>query len=614
MDGVDNTSFVSNEIPRFSSSDDVSVSDLTSHEVDDDDSSDLLYKVDDAPAWYACVAFGIQHYLVALGGMVGLPLLLAGPLCIPNDDDGDVARAFIISTVFFVAGICTMLQTTFGIRLPIMQGGTFSFLPPTLAILSLPHNKCPPALPSGFNNVSYTLYNDTDGSIIDGTEVWQRRIREVQGAIAVSSCLQILLGLTGAIGFLLRFIGPLTIAPAVALIGLDLFSTAYGDASTQWGIAMFTSFVLILCSQYLKNVNIPFPHYSMKKKFTWKKAPIFKMFPVLFALVLAWLLCLILTECNALPSDPDNPAYKARTDIKLNVLYKAPWFRFPYPGQWGLPRVTLAGVIGMMAGVVAGIVESIGDYYACARLSGAPNPPTHAINRGILMEGFGCLLAGVIGTSTATTSFSENIGAIGITRVGSRRVLQVAGFIFFILGMLSKFGSIFVTIPDPVIGGLFCVMFGMIAAVGLSNLQYVDLNSPRNLFIIGFSIFMGLTVPEWMKANQGVIQTGVMEIDQILSVLLETSMLVGGILALVFDNTIPGTESERGIVKWRNAKNGNEVLDEKTLLQQEADCYKLPFPTNCCRFSRYIPILPEFMGRYDGDVEKGQSMNFVTKF
>ncbi|XP_078492590.1 solute carrier family 23 member 2-like [Ciona intestinalis] len=558
----------------------------------------MLYTVDDTPSWYTCIVLGLQHYLIAIGGIVGLPLLLAGPLCIANDDDGDVARALIISSLFFVAGICTMLQTTFGIRLPIMQGGTFSFLPPTFAILSLPHNKCPPALPSGFNNVSYTLYNDTDGSIIDGTEVWQRRIREVQGAIAVASCLQILLGLTGAVGFLLRFIGPLTIAPAVALIGLDLFAAAYGNASSQWGIAMFTAFIVIVCSQFLKNIKVPTPVYSKSKRCHMTRTPIFKLFPVLFALILAWLLCLILTVTNALPTSSSHPGWRARTDIRTNVIRNAPWFRFPYPGQWGLPRVTVAGVIGMMAGVVAGFVESIGDYYACARLSGAPNPPTHAINRGILTEGFGCLLAGVIGTSTATTSFSENIGAIGITRVGSRRVLQVAGFIFFILGMLSKFGSIFVTIPDPVIGGLFCVMFGMIAAVGLSNLQYVDLNSPRNLFIVGFALFMGLTVPEWMKANKGVIQTGVIEIDQILTVFLETAMLVGGLLALLFDNTIPGTESERGIVRWRNAQNGKEVLDKKTLLQQEADCYKLPFPTNCCRFARYVPFLPEFRQRY----------------
>lgn len=71
----------------------------------------------------------------------------------------------------------------------------------------------------------------------------------------------------------------------------------------------------------------------------------------------------------------------------------------------------------MLAGVLASIIESIGDYYACARLAGAPPPPKHAINRGIGMEGIGCLLAGALGTGNGTTSYSENIGAIGITRV-----------------------------------------------------------------------------------------------------------------------------------------------------------------------------------------------------
>ena len=71
----------------------------------------------------------------------------------------------------------------------------------------------------------------------------------------------------------------------------------------------------------------------------------------------------------------------------------------------------------MLAGVLAGMVESIGDYFACARLSGAPVPTVAAVNRGILVEGLGCLLAGLIGTSNGTTSYSENIGAIGITKV-----------------------------------------------------------------------------------------------------------------------------------------------------------------------------------------------------
>ena len=71
----------------------------------------------------------------------------------------------------------------------------------------------------------------------------------------------------------------------------------------------------------------------------------------------------------------------------------------------------------MLAGVLASMIESIGDYYACARLSGAPPPPTHAINRGIGTEGLGCIIAGFFGTGNGTTSYSENIGAIGVTKV-----------------------------------------------------------------------------------------------------------------------------------------------------------------------------------------------------
>lgn len=86
-------------------------------------------------------------------------------------------------------------------------------------------------------------------------------------------------------------------------------------------------------------------------------------------------------------------------------------------GQWGVPTVSVSSVFGMLAGVLASMIESVGDYYACARLSGAPPPPTHAVNRGIGIEGVGCILAGAWGSGNGTTSYSENIGAIGITKV-----------------------------------------------------------------------------------------------------------------------------------------------------------------------------------------------------
>ncbi|XP_044534456.1 solute carrier family 23 member 1-like isoform X2 [Gracilinanus agilis] len=443
-------------------------------------------------------------------------------------------------TITSTATSPTALQTlrpgtsasSWGFRLPILQGGTFAFLAPSLAMLSLPAWKCP----------EWTL-NATQVNVSspEFTEEWQKRIRELQGAIMVASCVQIIVGFSGLIGFLMRFIGPLTIAPTISLVALPLFDSAGNDAGIHWGISAMTIFLIVLFSQYLKNVQVPVPVYGQVKKCHVSKLYLFQIFPVLLGLSISWILCYVLTVTNAFPSSPSAYGYLARTDTKGSVLSQAPWFRVPYPGQWGLPTISLAGVFGIIAGVISSMVESVGDYYACARLVGAPPPPKHAINRGIGIEGLGCLLAGAWGTGNGTTSYSENVGALGITRVGSRMVIIAAGCVLILMGIFGKIGAAFATIPSPVIGGMFLVMFGVITAVGISNLQYVDMNSSRNLFVFGFSIYSGLTIPNWVNKNPERIQTGILQLDQVVQVLLTTGMFVGGFLGFLLDNTIPGS-------------------------------------------------------------------------
>ncbi|XP_047618947.1 solute carrier family 23 member 1-like isoform X2 [Phacochoerus africanus] len=419
-------------------------------------SSHLAYSILDIPPWYLCIFLGIQHFLTALGALVAVPFILAKDLCLQHDP---LTQSYLLSTIFFVSGICTLLQVFLGVRLPILQGGTFAFVAPSLAMLSLPTWKCPAW------TLNASLVNTSSPEF---TEEWQKRIRELQGAILVASCVQMLVGFSGLIGFLMRFIGPLTIAPTIALMALPLFDSAGNDAGIHWGIAATTIFLIVLFSQYLKNIAVPVPVYGREKKCHTSK---FYLFQVLLALCLSWLLCFVLTITNALPSAPTAYGYLARTDTKGNVLSQAPWFRVPYPGQWGLPTISLAGVFGIIAGVISSMVESVGDYYACARLVGAPPPPRHAINRGIGIEGLGCLLAGAWGTGNGTTSYSENVGALSITRVGSRMVIVAAGCVLLLMGIFGKIGAAFATIPTPVIGGMFLVMFGVITAVGISNLQ-----------------------------------------------------------------------------------------------------------------------------------------------
>ena len=472
----------------------------------------LIYGIDDVPPLGETVALGFQHYLTMFGSTVAIPLILAGPLGLTDP----VELGKLIATMFFVSGITTLLQTTWGNRLPIIQGGTFSFLAPTFAICGM----------AGLAEAG-----------------WEVRITHLQGAIILGALVEIAVGASGLIGKMMRFVGPITIAPTIALIGLSLFKFGAPVAGAHWPIGGLTIVLIILFSQILR-----------------KKARAFELYPIMLAIGGAWAVAAICTAVGLFPGETivageTVAAHPSHTS--LANLTNAPWIRVPYPFQWGMPQFGAAAFVGMFAGYVASMVESIGDYYACARLAGAPPPDEKTVNRGILFEGIGCLIAGIMGTGNGTTSYSENIGAIGLTRVGSRRVVQAGAIIMIVLGTVSKFGALFTTIPQPIVGGMYCAMFGMIASVGLSNLQFVDLNSSRNLFIIGFAFFMGLSLPEYFNANPVMLGDGqAMEATaNVINTIGKTGMAVAALFAFVLDNIVSGTDEERGLLAWRPQKD-----------------------------------------------------------
>uniref|UniRef100_A0A3Q3X3K6 Uncharacterized protein n=1 Tax=Mola mola TaxID=94237 RepID=A0A3Q3X3K6_MOLML len=522
--------------------------------------SDMIYTIEDVPPWYLCVLLGLQHYLTCFSGTIAVPFLLADAMCVGQDQN---TISQLIGTIFTTVGLTTLIQTTLGVR--------------WVPILSLDRWKCP-SEEEIYGNWSIPL---------DTSHIWQPRMREIQGAIIISSTVEVVIGLCGLPGLLLDYIGPLTITPTVSLIGLSVLTTASDRAGSHWGFSALCILLILLFAQYLRETSLPVPVCSNTKGLTFTRVQIFKLFPIILAILLVWLICYIFTLANLLPSDPHRYGYKARTDARGDIMASAPWFRVPYPCQWGLPVVTVAGVMGMLSAIMSGIMESIGDYYACARLAGATPPPVHAINRGIFTEGVCCIIAGLLGTGNGSTSSSPNIGVLGITKVGSRRVVQYGAAIMLLLGSVGKFTALFASLPDPILGGMFCTLFGMITAVGLSNLQLVDLNSSRNLFVLGFSMCFGLTLPTYLDTHPGSIRTGVAELDQILTVLLSTEMFVGGFLAFCLDNTIPGSREERGLVKWRSSPSTS------------SSSYDLPLGMGVIRRVRWLrrfPISPTFTG------------------
>ncbi|KAL3201425.1 hypothetical protein MRX96_012472 [Rhipicephalus microplus] len=525
----------------------------------------VIYRVNDTPPWYLCLLLGFQHYLTMMGGTVSYPFLLAPYLCIAEDDP---ARAQLISTILFVSGLGTLLQATFGVRLPVIQGSTFAHLVPILTVLQLPQWKCP-------------THTETQGAGVEASPIgsdWRPRMLEVQGAIMVASVFEVLAGATGLVGLLTRWITPLGITPTIALIGLSLFPEASHHAQTNWPVALSTVALVTLFSQYLRNVRVPVVGTKHRKEpHRPRRMALFSLFPIIMTIGIMWLVCLALTLTDAV-----GPESAARTDTKLRALKESDWFNVAYPFQWGLPTVSVGAVVGLLAGVLVSVVESVGDYHACARLSGAPAPPVHAVNRGIMVEGLGSILAAAWGAGCGLTSYSENIGAIGITKVASRRVIQYGA------GHHARARAWWASV---------------VSAVGLSSLQFVDLNSSRNLFVLGASLFLGLCVPDWVRRHPAAIATGSAEVDQVFRVLLSTSMFVGGFVGIFLDNTVPGTAQERGLDGWRAHECGTEATTGDDGSPGESvtikECYDPPGASciaNRIPFSRFLPFSPNFRG------------------
>ena len=93
----------------------------------------IVYPLGSKPKWPLAVLLGIQQYLTMFGATVLIPFIVGGAMGLPPDQ-----LALMISTIFFTSGLCTLIQQSpLGNRLPVIQGGTFSFLGPTFAILGM---------------------------------------------------------------------------------------------------------------------------------------------------------------------------------------------------------------------------------------------------------------------------------------------------------------------------------------------------------------------------------------------------------------------------------------------------------------------------------------------
>lgn len=451
----------------------------------------LVYGIDDRPPLPIMILAGAQHVLTLFGATTLVPLVLGPAMGMTTAQIG----AFI-GCVYFSMGIATLFQThpKIGSGLPIVQGSSFSFIPPIMTIIG--------------------AYKAMGPDVV---------MQYVGGALLAGGVVLSLLGYSRLIGRVRRIITPVVIGPTIMAIGFSLAPTAIQyNAANFWPVSLLVVLLVFFFSLVSKNKY-------------------FNIFAVLGSVVVAYLLCLLLSLSGVFA--PGHAAY-----IDLQSVYDAPWFRYRLFMPWGVPKLSGLAIGAIAAGFFCVMIESIGDYHNCSYAAGIDDPTPAQINRGIGVEGAMCALSGLLG-SVATTSYTENIGLIGLTGVASRYVVRAGAVILILLSLIGKLGALIATMPTPVIGGAYITLFGTIGALGIQNLMRADMGSQRNVLIVGFAFLMALGLPGWVEPNQALFAGALgTTFGGMIWAVLKTPMAVAGILAALCDNLVPGTPEERGIV------------------------------------------------------------------
>lgn len=479
--------------------------------------------------------------------MLGTIVLISGTL-VPRmgGDAGDQAR--VIQTLLFMAGLNTLLQTFLGTRLPTVMGSSVAFYIPVLSVVS----------------------HYADRNFSDDHDRFVYTMRTIQGSLIVSSIIIIVLGYGKAWGTFTRLFSPLVMVPVVSIVGLGLFMRGFPLLANCVEIGLPMLILLVIFQQYLKRL-LPVAH------------PFLERYALLLCIALIWAFAAILTVAGAYNNVGEQTKRSCRTD-RSSLISSAPWIKVPYPFQWGAPVFNAGNVFGMMGAALVSSAESTGTFFAAARLSGATPPPAHVLSRSIGLQGVSLLLDGIFGAAVGTTASVENVGLLGLTHIGSRRVVQIStGFMIF-FSIFGKFGAFFASIPLPIFAAMYCVLFGIVAAVGISFIQFTNNNSMRNLYILGLSLFLGISISQYFVMNSDGAGHGPVHSDggwfnDILNTIFSSPPTVAIIVATLLDNTLEAKYAvdDRGLPWWIPYQNrkGDVRNDE---------FYSLPL-----RINEYIP-------------------------
>lgn len=429
--------------------------------------SHLTIGVNDPIPLGQAILLGLQHVLAM--DVYVVPFIIATAVSMSPGD-----ASSLIQSTFLGAGIASLIQVLFFLKIPVCQGPSFV---PVGAIIGIY---------LGGNGMSTVL----GASLI--------------GAIAIT-----ILGYTGIYKYIVRtFIPTIVSGTIIMIVGLTLLPSAFsGNIFIETAeltmnqnvlLASITAAILIL--------------FSMLGEYFPKLGKVFRISSVIIALVLGSTIAFAMGGMDF-------------TSVSEASFLSLPNFAFI---DYGF-TFDLSAIVTMLIIYMVLLAETTGTWYAVSSVT-EETLSDEQINKGVIGEGFGCLIASLVG-ATPVTGYSTNAGIISITGVASKVVFVAASCWFIVLSFFGKLSALINAVPAAVIGGVFVVVCAIIMLSGFRVIKNESF-SERELYIIGVPIIIALGLIFMPAELKG-------QAPQFIQYLLDSPIAVSAIMAVVMNKVIP---------------------------------------------------------------------------
>lgn len=409
------------------------------------------------------IPLGLQHVLAMFVGNLSPIMILMAVCGITTDAGFGALRVSLLQNAMLVAGIVTFIQLypigPVGARLPIVMGTSSGFIGVNKAI------------------AASMMAGVAAGTITTSVSAGIYAYGAVMGASLIGGFFEA--GLGFIIKPLRKFFPPVVTGTVVVAIGLSLISVGIGffgggSANADYGALwnLFLGLVTLIAILVFKHAFKGFPSVASI------------LLGIIVGYLVSFLMGLLLPHTTVI------------NDVEVTCGYITKWSEVKDAAWFAVPQFlpvklqfNVAAIVPMCIMFIVTAVETVGDTAGVVKGGLNREATDKELSGAVICDGVGSALATVFGV-LPNTSFSQNVGLVGMTKIVNRFAIAMGAGILVLAGLFPKIGAIISIMPQPVLGGAAVIMFASIVISGINLITTEPLDG-RNATIVAVALGLG---------------------------------------------------------------------------------------------------------------------------